>query len=118
MKMNRNGFTLLEMMIGLFIIFVCSTVFLQFNQKTNQSKSDQEFLSIAVNLAQSRIEEFKLKGRNQPDKDTTENPVANFTQFSRRTRVTQNAVNPSLTRVTVTVLWKNNQRSYVVETLL
>ncbi|MBN1982034.1 MAG: hypothetical protein JW795_10910 [Chitinivibrionales bacterium] len=92
-------------------------MFASFNQGMNRAKANQDLLSVAVNLAQTRIEEYKLNGRGQPNVDVTENPVQDYAQFTRRTVVVPRAVNSNLKRITVTVTW-GNQRSYVLETLL
>lgn len=117
---NQSGFTLMELLAGIFIMVIGVWAFSSLNISTNKSKIDQEKLNIAVGLAQEQIELQKvLKSSLVPQTiDEEYNTIPGSPEFRRRTVITTTGGTPAMLRVTVTVFWRQNSKSYILETLL
>lgn len=115
-KKGRKGFSLVEMMIALFILaVVMGTIIVGFSQLQAMGKKT-EMVMIAANLAQQRMELAMRKPFENLDTlseslhniDQYGNDAGSSTDFKRETIITENYSGDSrLSEVTVKVLYKS-----------
>lgn len=107
MKIKRNGFTLLEILIAIILCTVGVAVVAGLISSGLVGSSDAENTAIAMNLAQRRIEEIRnLTFANIANEAKI--AVNGFSGFQREVEVNDPPGDPTtadLKQVTVTVYW-------------
>lgn len=108
---NQKGFTLIELLMAVAVLAVIATpIFGLYSAtfKNNQAAKDK---TIAVALAQAKLEELKSKDYEELTvmigNDIQETPVEEGSKFNRRTEVFQKS--PGLLEIRVTVYWNDGE---------
>lgn len=108
---NQKGFTLIELLMAVAVLAVIITpIFGLYSAtfKNNQAAKDK---TIAVALAQAKLEELKSKDYEELTvmigNDIEETPVEEGSKFNRRTEVFQKS--PGLLEIRVTVYWNDGE---------
>jgi prepilin-type N-terminal cleavage/methylation domain-containing protein len=100
---NRDGFTLLEVLIAI-VLFVLGVIFLAGSfSNAFVSSIDPEKTGIAMTLAEKRIEEIRNLNFDSGIIDEAKADVPGFTGFQRSVAVA--TVQTDLKQVTVNVYW-------------
>lgn len=120
--MKKNGFTLLEILIALILFTVGVVAITGLFASGMFSGSDAENTTIAMNLAQRKMEEIKnLAFASIADEAKAD--VSGFSGFQREVAVTAPLVDPDMSdlkHVTVTAYWtlKGDEISVPLETYI
>jgi prepilin-type N-terminal cleavage/methylation domain-containing protein len=107
MKLKKSGFTLLEILITLIILTLGVVVLAGLFSNGLVGSTDAENTTIAMNLAQRRMEEIRNLGFPNIE-DEPKDDVSGFSGFQREVAVTDPPGDPTtddLKKVTVTVYW-------------
>jgi type IV pilus assembly protein PilV len=118
---RTEGFTLIEVMIGMVILTIISLGLASLTVSTIRGNAFSQRLTTATTLAQDRLEQIKRLGYgNAATAVGTEayGTIASFTGFRRVTEVATNTPVTNVTTVTVTVYWASDARSVASKTLL
>ncbi|MBN1981581.1 MAG: prepilin-type N-terminal cleavage/methylation domain-containing protein [Chitinivibrionales bacterium] len=122
-RKNCEGFTLLEVLLGLFILVISLGTFLSMNTTISKTKADQDNINIAVTLAQEGIEAYRSVGHDQANctSETDYGGIALYPMFKRRVVVSDaGGSGPAMKRIVVTIFWRVNgfEKRYILETMI
>jgi prepilin-type N-terminal cleavage/methylation domain-containing protein len=118
---STEGFTLIEVMIGMVILTIVSLGLLSLTVSTIRGNALSNRLTAATTLAQDQIEYVKRLGyTNATTAVGTEGygAIASFPGFKRVTVVDTDTPATNVKTVTVTVYWSADARSVASRTML
>jgi type IV pilus assembly protein PilV len=122
---DKNGFTLIEILIATVIITVASLGVATLTVGIMRENLSSNRLTTATTLAQDRLEHVKRLGYTYASTvSPTQNygSIANYSEYKRETTVTNNTPMLKMKTVAVKVSWQlpwdNNERSVILGTIL
>jgi type IV pilus assembly protein PilV len=116
-----DGFTLIEVMIGMVILTIVSLGLMSLTVSTIRGSTFSRQMTTATTLAQDRIEQIKrLSYVNANTVAPTENygTITNFPGFRRETLVENDTPAPNVKTVTVSVSWGSGTHTVTSKTIL
>jgi len=118
---SKAGFTLLEMILVLAVLSLGFIPLINLFSNGVTASSDATNSSIAVQLAQQKMEQ--IKALQYADMETTSEAygqISGYPAFSRAAAVVTEGGSAALSRVTVSVEWTSGStvNNYVIETLV
>jgi prepilin-type N-terminal cleavage/methylation domain-containing protein len=117
---RAEGFTLIEVMIGMVILTIVSLGLINLTVSTIRGNAFSKHMTTATILAQDKLEQVKRLGYSQVNTAVgTEayGTIANFPSFKRETSIATHPPTTAVT-VTVTVSWASDARSVVSRTIV
>jgi prepilin-type N-terminal cleavage/methylation domain-containing protein len=117
---SADGFTLIEVLIGLVILTIVSLALASLTISTIRGNTFSKQMTTATMLAQDKLEQVKRLGYSQVNTAVgTEayGTIANSPAFKRVTAIAAHPPTTALT-VTVTVSWAADARSVVSRTIV
>jgi type IV pilus assembly protein PilV len=119
--MRDEGFTLIEVMIGMVILSIVSLGLMSLTVSTIRGSTFSQKMTTATTLAQDRIEQVKRLGYvNANTVAPTENygTITNFPGFQRETLVENDTPATNMRMVTVSVSWGSDPHTVTSSTIL
>jgi len=110
---DESGFSLLDVLLALVLLVFGVLAFASFTGGIMDRNSANEMMSVAVGLAEERVEEIKTKSKNSTIGDGDDGTVVTTVggiPYSVVTDVSNGGVG-NLVDVNVTVNWTDNQAS-------
>ena len=118
---NTDGFTLIEVLIGMVILTIITLGLTGLTVGTIQGQVVSRQLTVATTLAQDQLERVKQLGYLQAESMAgTEGygTIANFPAFKRVTTVAANTPAAAIKTLTVSVSWASDARALTTHTTL
>jgi len=118
---KRDGFYLVQVLVALFLFSLAMLGLAQLGYASMLSNRSSQMLTDATALAQLRIEQAKRQSYTSVDTlERTEayGAIPGYAAFKRVTDVTSIGTTNQLKRVTVTVLWGNDEHSFNLHTAI
>jgi type IV pilus assembly protein PilV len=116
-----EGFTLIEVMIGMVILTIISLGLLSLTVMTTRGSTTSHKITTATMLAQDKIEQIKRLGyvnANTVAPPEAYGTIPNFPGFQRETLVENHTPAANVKTVTVTVSWVSATRPVTSRTII
>lgn len=118
---SEKGFTLVEVLVAVFILAVGLLSLAVLAGTVIKSNSTSNKVTIATTLAQDKMEEIRRLGYSGVAAGTTTqdyNSITNYSAYKRVTAITNDSPASGMKTVTVTVYWGTDAHSVVLKTIL
>lgn len=116
---NSNGFTLIEIMIAIFILTVALLGMAAVTVSVINGNAFSKEITTATTLAQDKMEEIKNLGYSgTPSSDTTTTEdyksITDYPTYKRDTEIDAASPGANMKTITVTVSWKRGSTTHNV----
>jgi type IV pilus assembly protein PilV len=118
---DKNGFTLIEILIATVIITVASLGVASLTVGIMRGNSYSSRLTTATTLVQDRLEQVRRIGyANAMTALATENygSITNFNEYKRVTSISNDSPSSNMKTIFVEVLWDNDKHNIKIGTIL
>jgi len=120
---NQQGLTLVEVVIAMGLVFMALLALSGLATVSLKGAATAKHLTTATVLAQEKLENVKLTGYNpdivsRVEVDEPYESLSDFPLYKRETTIDPNNPTVGLQKVTVTVLWADDDHSVSMATIL
>ncbi len=120
---NHQGLTLVEVVIAMGLVFMALLALSGLATVSLKGAATAKHLTTATVLAQEKLEDVKLTGYNpdiisRVEVDEPYESLPDFPLYKRETTIDPNNPTVGLQKVTVTVLWADDDHSVSMATIL